>query len=248
MERQIGALVEEMIQTSLLAQALRIKNLWEPRVRGLLANAADAAGHELRLMLNVQESAERYSEPMAGTQARAWGLILGIAQKQLGAAQAMLKEMTGRELTETMEAMTINGLSEPVPALDLPAMPDQGLAGRLAGAAPLKAAVMRSAAEFAQRVEALLQEDNGRSPEEQGIAERLERHVAWWRSRLALIANTTVHAVFNRGKRAVAEALRTEAAGPRRSRISTSRPSGPSWPRMAEGTLLPQRRRALPGA
>lgn len=207
MERQIGALVEEMIQTSLLAQALRTKNLWEPRVSGLLANAADAAGHELRLMLKVRESAEP-GEPIANSRIRARGVIFGVAQRQLGAAQAMLNEMTGRELTETMEAMTINGLSEPAPALDLPAMPDQGLAGRLAGAAPLKAAVMRSAAEFARRVEVMLQEADVRGPEGRDMAERLERHVVWWRSRLNLIASTTVHAVFNRGKRVVAEALR----------------------------------------
>ncbi len=46
--RDIALYFDLMIQEGLAVQTFRFRERWEPRVTGLLCNAADAASHKLR--------------------------------------------------------------------------------------------------------------------------------------------------------------------------------------------------------
>ncbi|KMY68744.1 hypothetical protein AAU61_03790 [Desulfocarbo indianensis] len=205
--RELSLLIHEMIQTSLLAQAMRVGDQWEPRVRGLLVNAADALWHQLRPAVERAASSAAEPERLAELKGMASRLGAEVADKQVERAAKLLEDMVWRELQETLEVLTINGLAREIPSLNLRETVGPELAARLAGGRALSHAVRTSVGELNHGVAALLAGFSGPGADLASLPERFESQVGQWRSRLATIANTVTHAVFNRVKKAATESL-----------------------------------------
>lgn len=200
-EQNIAKLIEEMIKDFYLAQSARIDAYWEPRIRGVLSNAADAVGHELRLYIALLAGVEASREVALILREQIPEIVADAAARQRERAVGLLVEMVSVEVTETLQAMTVNGLVEACPRLNLGEQVDGRMAKKLAGGAALESAVDNSVGQLCAKLTALIDDviaGHGRT-----AVSDLERLIAWWRARLRTIANTVVHAVFNRVSLAV---------------------------------------------
>jgi hypothetical protein len=116
-EREMAREIEEMMRVGFLAQALHVRNQWEPKIRGVLTNAADALKAQLAPMLAAMVSGGMEPERLRELRDAIPAMIEGIAAKQTAHAEHFLKDMVGRETTELLEIMTINGLTEQIPVV-----------------------------------------------------------------------------------------------------------------------------------
>lgn len=196
-----------MIRTGFQAQSIRIANYWEPRVSGVLTGMADAVRHDLYSVIERYSGNRPRDSQLAYMMNEITIVVNNIAHKQSERATSMLVEMISQETTEALEIMTINGLTMETPALDFGNDLDQTLAGRLAGGGVLRIAVTKSANDFLAKVGELLTSDMAQPVEADATMQRFEVLVDRWRSRLATIAATVVHGVFNRSKMAVNQAI-----------------------------------------
>lgn len=203
--RDIALYFDLMIQEGLAVQTFRFRERWEPRVTGLLCNAADAASHKLRPLLAEYGLSEHNAAYWDAVKSGITEIVRSVVEAQVQSAQEMLLKMVSYETNQLLETLTLGGLAGQAGSLDLRSWNDQELARQLAGGNDLGQAANKSALEFIQRVE-----DAFRIAEEDGAAglKALEQAVQWWRGRLGTIAATTVHAVANRTRNALASALR----------------------------------------
>lgn len=204
--RSIAAYFDLMIQEGLAQQTFRFRERWEPRVTGLLCNAADAASHKLRPLLAEYGLSEQNAAYWGAVKAGITEIVTSVLEAQVQSAQEMLLKMVSYETTQLLETLTLGGLAGQAGSLDLRTWDDQELARQLAGGNDLGQAADKSALEFIQRVEAAFRIAEG----EDGAAalSALEQAVQWWRGRLGTIAGTTVHSVANRTRNALASSLR----------------------------------------
>jgi len=204
--RDIALYFDLMIQEGLAVQTFRFRERWEPRVTGLLCNAADAASHKLRPLLAEYGLSEHNAAYGEAVKAGITEIVKSVLEAQVQSAQEMLLKMVSYETNQLLETLTLGGLAGQAGSLDLRAWEDQDMARQLVGGNDLGQAANKSALEFIQRVEAAFRiaqgKDNAAAPK------ALEQAVQWWRGRLSTIANTTVHAVANRTRNALAAALR----------------------------------------
>lgn len=207
-ERELAKEIEDLMQAGFLAQALRVRNQWEPKIRGVLTNAADALKAQLAPMITGLIPGRVEAAQLEQLRQAIPALVNEIAARQTAHAEHFLKEMVGRETTGLLEIMTINGMTEEVPALSLLEMEDRELAAKLAGGTPLDVSVGKSVSELSARLATLLGQVERPDGRQGDAPDLLEKHLAWWRSRLAMIAATVTHAVFNRAKMAACSALR----------------------------------------
>ena len=206
-EKEMSSVIEQMIQTSLAAQALRISNQWEPRISGVLTNAAHALARRLGPVFAQMGAAPADPGRRAQLAAALPGLIAEVASQQAERAVEVLMDMVSQEMREILEAATINGLTMDIPRLDLREMDDRELARALAGGQALSESVAKSAAELTDRLLALLADSEEPAAEQASLPEGLDQALKWWRARLGSMASTVTHAVFNRAKTAAVEAL-----------------------------------------
>ncbi len=199
----LGAFIDHMISESLLAQTYRFTGRWEPRVSGILSNAADAALHRLRPLLESRLAGDE--SPITGEAIA--GLVGGIADTQRERAQEMLIKMVAYEVNEMLEVLTMNGLAGEMERLDLDDPADREVARRLSGSRTLTQPMADRTLEFIQGVGLIFR--TAEKPDQQAnyLRKSLERAAGLYRNQLKTIARTTVHAVANRAKRAVSEAL-----------------------------------------
>ena len=204
--RDIALYFDLMIQEGLAQQTVRFRERWEPRVTGLLCNAADGASHKLRPLLAEYGLSERNAAYWDAVKAGITEIVTSVIKAQVQSAQAMLLKMVSYETNQLLETLTLGVLAGQAGSLDLRTWEDQDMARQLAGGNDLGQAADKSAREFIQRVEAAFRiaegEDSATS------LKALEQAGQWWRGRLSTIANTTVHAVANRTRNALAAALR----------------------------------------
>lgn len=204
--RSIAAYFDLMMQEGLAQQTFRFRERWEPRVTGLLCNAADAASHKLRPLLAEYGLSSDNAAYWEAVKAGITEIVTSVVDAQVQSAQEMLLKMVSYETNQLLETLTLGGLTGQAGSLDLRSWEDQDLARQLAGGNDLGQAATKSALEFIQRVE-----DAFRAAEKEDSAaalKALEQAVQWWRGRLGTIAATTVHAVANRTRNALAAALR----------------------------------------
>ncbi|MFH2126261.1 MAG: hypothetical protein ABIK12_07070 [Pseudomonadota bacterium] len=203
--RSIAAYFDLMMQEGLAQQTFRFRERWEPRVTGLLCNAADAASHKLRPLLAEYGFSEQNAAYWGAVKAGITEIVTSVLEAQVQSAQEMLLKMVSYETNQLLETLTLGGLAGQAGSLDLRTWEDQDMARQLAGGNDLGQAADKSALEFIQRVEdafRIAEEDSATS------LKALEQAVQWWRGRLSTIAATTVHAVANRTRNALAAALR----------------------------------------
>jgi predicted NBD/HSP70 family sugar kinase len=199
--------MERMMQVGFLAQAYRVRNQWEPKVRGVLTNAADALKAQLAPMIAGLTPGRVEADQLQQVRQAVRALTAQVAARQTAAALDLLKEMVGSETRELLEIMTINGVTQDIPSLSLLDMEDRELARRLAGGPPMEESVGKSVKELLARLDELLAGIGRPVAGQPTPSALLDKHLAWWRSRLAVIAATVTHAIFNRAATAACAAL-----------------------------------------
>ncbi len=204
--RDIALYFDLMIQEGLAVQTFRFRERWEPRVTGLLCNAADAASHKLRPLVAEYGLSSDNAAYWDAVKSGITEIVRSVVEAQVQSAQAMLLKMVSYETNQLLETLTLGGLAGQAGSLDLRSWDDQELARQLAGGNDLGQAANKSALEFIQRVEAAFRA--AEKEDSSAALTALEQAVQWWRGRLGTTACTTVHAVANRTRNALAAALR----------------------------------------
>lgn len=133
------------------------------------------------------------------------GELARLTARRLAVVNDLLREMVKAESAELGEALTINGLMAELPAVG------DGQAGRLAGAEAMDQAVSRSLAWFAGELAGMWNSAGRDQKARRALPQRIEALCGQWRGRLATIARTVVHAVFNRTRLEVSGRLASAA-------------------------------------
>ncbi|MCB2191858.1 MAG: hypothetical protein KQI62_09850 [Deltaproteobacteria bacterium] len=123
--RSIAAYFDLMIQEGLAQQTFRFRERWEPRVTGLLCNAADAASHKLRPLLAEYGLSEQNAVYGDTVKAGITEIVKSVLEAQVQSAQAMLLKMVSYETNQLLETLTLGGLAGQAGSLDLLAWDDQ---------------------------------------------------------------------------------------------------------------------------
>ncbi len=191
----------------LLGQTLMVRAKWEPLVTADLAGISEQSWLEMRgLLIGNQikrpggSAAGELFDLLARTCARA-------AQAGIANAVSRLTEMVKVEGAELGDALTLGGLAGNAIGTEQFHPDHARTLAWLAGDRALEVAVTRSLADFLLRLKAELERTHAGQAQLSGLPQRLEELAASWRSRLAAVGRTAVHAAFNRTKRAISHRL-----------------------------------------
>lgn len=205
---EIAAYLDNMIKGEMWAQTIRYQERWEPRVTGLLCNAADAALHRLRPVLAEYCLTADKEQHLTAIKGGVAAIVSRAIEGQITRSREMLLKMVNYESNRLLDALTLGGIAGEAGELDLHQWEDRDLANQLAGGDDLAKAAERSALLFADRVKEIFAAASEQTEDSFSLTTRLEQTAQWWRERLGTIARTTVHAVANRLSNALASGLR----------------------------------------
>ena len=205
---EIAAYLDGMIRQEMWAQTFRYQERWEPRVIGLLCNAADAALHRLRPVLVEYGLTADKARHLPAVKVAIAEIVTQVTEQQVARAQAMLLKMVNYESNRLLDALTLGGIAGQAGTVDLHEWEEQDLANRLAGGDDLANASSRSALLFTAKVEEIFTASTNQSEASSTLTTQLEQAVQWWRGRLGTIARTTVHAVANRVRHILSSGMR----------------------------------------
>jgi len=199
--------VNALVTAGQLAQNVRFKEEWEPKVTQALAGLADRCQKKLLQALSEYESqpwTRRNPEALKARLLKDWAAAVAEAS---GKAKDILVEMVRREAAEAGEVLTLNGLAAPLPEFARMHPDPEYWTRRLAAGEALDQAVAKSFFKFSARAFAELIDFWLAEKTPADTSERLEGLARKWRGQLETIARTVLHAAANRTKQAASQAL-----------------------------------------
>jgi hypothetical protein len=205
--RECEQYVKALVTAGQLAQNVRFKEEWEPKVTQVLAGLSDRCQKKLLQALSEYESqpwTRRNPEALKARLVKDWTAMVAEAS---GKAKDILVEMVRREAAAAAEALTLNGLATPMPEFARMHPDPEYWSRRLAAGEALDQAVARSFFKFMARAFAELNDFWLAEKTPAGTEERLAGLAQKWRGQLETIARTVLHAAANRTKQAVDQAL-----------------------------------------
>lgn len=185
----------------------RVREEWEPGLVHGLGSAVDECMAKLRTALAEHQTAPSEQRDPAALRTRLSSDFAPIMAKRCEVIKELLAEMVTEVARETGEFLTINGLAGDPPSLETMHPDPAGIAMRLGGAQAIDHYVTKAFVGYTQMMFAAIDAAAVSESAAKGLAQRLEAIGSAWKSRLEVIARTTIHNAYNRTKLAITHAL-----------------------------------------